>query len=345
MFPTRYFPVREFAPRYYPHFGSGAAPPPPDETPPDYGGTPVPRACFSFNQKERLIYIRPDGLKYPLHAPPVRVVMQEEGFGTPPLAYVTDKAPFQHGDNVRSFTLQPRPVQLVVLQNFRSRADYRDGRAAFLDVLRPNRITNLTNPGKLLAYLATGEKRQLDVFLDSGPGFTPSQGGWREWSFTEAIRFTAHDPTWYDPAQKSETFTGSATATFPMTFPVVFATFGWASNVAYLGTWEEYPSFNITGPITGLRIQNLTTGDQIVLETEIPSGMAVSIALRGRKTIMRSDGVNLLNTLSSDSDLTTFSLAPDPVASNGVNSIQVSGSGTSGPSSVTMYWYNRYFGI
>lgn len=257
-------------------------------------------ALFSRGSGERLVYIRPDGVKYRLHAPPNKVIMSEEGFGLPPLEYVVDRAPFQHGDTVRSFHLNPRPVQLVVLHNFCSRAEYWDGRASLLDAIRPNRVTDFQVPttGKLLYYLANGQKRQLDVLLDSGPGFAPPQGGWREWSFTEVLRFTAHDPAWYDPTVQVTSFAGSTPATFPMTFPVTFTSFGKQASVAYLGTWIEYPSFTVVGPISGLRIHNETTDKQLQLAYSLPAGLSLTITLQGIKSVEQSDGVNLLNYLT-----------------------------------------------
>lgn len=304
---------------------------------------------FSTGSGERLVYVRPDGVKYRLHAPPNKVVMSEEGFGLPPLEYVVDRAPFQHGDTVRSFHLNPRPVQLVVLHNFCSRAEYWDGRASLLDAIRPNRVTDFQTQavGKLLYYLANGQKRQLDVLPDSGPGFAPPQGGWREWSFMEVLRFTAHDPAWYDPAQQSAAFSiGSASAVvFPIVFPITFAETLSVSAITYAGSWLEYPSFTVAGPVTGLRIVNLTTGQVLQLNYSLPAGYSLTITLRGIKSIQRSDGVNLLNHLSDDSNLSTFALLPDPEAPGGINNIQVGGSGTTASTVITMHWHSRYIGI
>lgn len=302
-----------------------------------------------FKLNERLVYLRPTGVRYNLHAPPSSVVLQQEGFGAPPIEYVTDRAPFQHGDTVRSFHLASRPVQLVILQNFCSRADYWDGRARLLDTLRPNRITDFNNPGKLRYYLANGETRQLDVMPEAGPGFAPAQQGWRAWSFTETLRFTAHDPAWYDPTQQNVVFTAEATAAdqlvFPATFPITFYSFGGSAAIQYEGTWVEYPTLVLTGPIQSPLITNSATGDSIQLGYNISTGETVTITLRGVKSIVNQAGTNLLNYLTSDSDLTTFGLYPDPVATNGVNTISVSGSGTDNNSTVTIRYYNRYFGI
>lgn len=293
---------------------------------------------------ERLVYIRPDGTRYPLHAPPNRAVLAEEGFGTPPMEYTTDRAPFQHGDSVRSLALNPRAVQLTIIQNFCSRREYRDGRASLIDVLRPNRSTDFDVPGSLLAYLANSTKRQLDVLLDSGPGFAPPQGGWREWSFTEVLRFVAHDPLWYDPVQNTVVF-ADAFAVLPLVLPAPLAGFGVIGAVEYEGTWVEQPSFVVNGPMANPVITNETTGDKIELTTTIPGGDFVTYTLRGTKAIVRNDGLNLLNTLTPDSNLTTFGLEPDPTAPDGVNDITISGSGTTTATYAYMQWYSRYFGI
>lgn len=294
---------------------------------------------------ERLEYIKPDGGRVLLHAPPSSTVLSEEGFGTPPLDYVVDRSPFQNGDTVRTFTLGPRPVQLVVQQNFCGRSRYWDGRATLLDQIRPNRITDFSNPGKLRYYLANGNTRQLDVWLEAGPGFAPPQGGWREWTFTEVLRWMAHNPVWYDPTQQSLTFVPGTAGTFPMTFPVTFTTFGAVADVQYDGTWLEQPSIYVHGPVTGLHIHNHTTGDMIGFDRALQDDESIMIVLAGNPTVTSNNGDNWLSYISPDSDLTTFALVPDPQAPGGVNDIHVSGSSTGAGTDVTLYWYNRYFGI
>lgn len=298
---------------------------------------------------ERLVYVRPDGTQYNLHAPPSSVVMQTEGFGTPPIDYVVDRAPFQHGDTVRSYALGPRPVQLVVMQNFCSRADYWSGRSRLLDSIRPNRVSDFQSPGKLLYLLPNGLKRQIDVMLDEGPGFVPAQQGWRAWSFTEVLRFTAHDPAWYDPSQQSVVFDAQQTAddelVFPITFPITFESFGGTELITYAGTWLDYPTIIITGPATGFTIRNVTTDKEIGLNYSLTSGNTITIRLRRNISITLQDGTNLLNYVTADSDLTEFALVPDPEAPGGVNEIAVSADSISDDTTVTVQWYNRYIGI
>lgn len=300
----------------------------------------------SFRLNEQLQYIRPDGVKFRLHSPPAKAVLSSEGLGMPPLDYVTDRAPFQHGDTVRAYTLGPRPVQLVVLQNFCSRSEYWAGRAGLLNAIRPNRVTDFANPGKLLYLIPGGIKRQLDVMVDEGPGFQADQGGWRSWSFTEVLRFTAHDPAWYDPTLYTTSVVQSTgELVFPITFPIVFGGLGTTVPVTYAGTWLEYPTIVVTGPVTGPSIENTTTGKLLALATTIPAGMTATFVLRNQKTITRSDGLNLLPFLTSDSDLTEFALQPDPVASGGVNTLQISGSDSTAATSIQVRYYHRYIGI
>jgi hypothetical protein len=303
----------------------------------------------SFRQEERLIYIPPEGPQYLLHAMPWRAVLSEEGFGTPPIEYVTDRAPFQHGDVVRSFYLGPRAIQLIVLHNFCSRADYWQGREDFLRALRPRFYHTPPTPGKLLYYLSGRKKRQIDVFLESGPGFTPSEGGWREWTFIEAIRFVAHDPTWYDPAPRAQTLLYHEPAlnlTFPIEFPIVFdETAGIETYVIYEGSWLDYPTIDVVGPVTGWSLTNLVTGYNLGLTQPVPDGTTVTITLHGIKTVVDNFGNNWAHFLTSDSDLSSFALIPDPGAPGGRNDMQLSGTGTNAQSRVIVKWYSRYFGI
>ena len=302
-----------------------------------------------FKTEERLVYISAGGETYPLHSPPWRVVLQEEGFGVPPIEYVVDRAPFQHGDTVRSFYLGPRPIQLVVLHNFCSRAEYWQGRNDLIDILRPTIGEEPPRPGTLVYYMSGGKRRALNILLDSGPGFVPSEGGWREWSFTEALRFTAHDPVWFDPAARSQTLLYVTPATelvFPATFPIFFSeTAGLVNSVFYNGTWLEYPVIHVTGPVTGFTVTNLATGMKLGLTQPVLEDYTVTFDLRGIKTVTGSDGVNWSNAVSADSNLTSFALVPSPAVPAGVNEFLLGGTGTDNRTRVVVEYFERYMGI
>ena len=62
----------------------------------------------SLSNQDRITYITPDGVEYML-SPPVWV-LQEDGFGMPPIEYVTQRGPLQHGETVKNLFLRPRTI-------------------------------------------------------------------------------------------------------------------------------------------------------------------------------------------------------------------------------------------
>lgn len=294
---------------------------------------------------ERYLYIAPEGKVYDL-----KNVMSAEGEGLPPLDYVTQRGPFQHGETVHDYFLRPRTVQLIVRKDFRNRMAYWEGRSRLLDLLKPNRQTGqgMTNPGTLRKILPDGSKRDLDCYLTQGPDFNPRGSGWDEWAFTESLRFVAYNPVWYNPTQKSLVLTSAnSQLVFPITFPITFTGFAVSGTAAYKGTWIEYPTITITGPLNGVNIQNTSTNERIILTHNIAAGQTATLDLTyGMKTIELNDGTNLMPYVTSDSDLAAFHLGADPEVANGNNSILVSGGGdTPGVTMVAMLWKDRYIGI
>jgi hypothetical protein len=85
-------------------------------------------------------------------------------------------------------------------------------------------------------------------------------------------------------------------------------------------------------------IQNLTAGVKLDLDYSVPDAQTVLIDLRyGYKTILLG-ATNLLQYLSSDSDLEDFYLLPDPDATAGNNTISVAGTGANANTLVKLGW-------
>jgi hypothetical protein len=156
------------------------------------------------------------------------------------------------------------------------------------------------------------------------------------------------------------TFTPDASLVFPITFtPGVSITFGGglidvSTNLDYIGTWASLPTIVITGPINNPRIDNVTTGEKIELSTIIGLGRTVTIDLAfGQKTITDDLGNNLLGSLTTDSDLGTWHIAPTPEAPQVAgqprptarNVIRLRGDTPTGSTSVEVRYFTRYFGI
>jgi hypothetical protein len=288
---------------------------------------------------ERLTYFTPDNVEFMLSSP--WYVIQEDGFGMPPLEFVTQRGPFQHGEIVKSVWLRPRIIQLLVRREACSRSEYWDLRAALINTLRPNRTTDHT-PGRLRKYLANGQVRELFAYPSEGPSF-PSHdpNEWQQFSVQDTIRFTCYDPVARDPTVRSRAYISSGPiGLFPITFPYAIGSFGASNPIVYSGNWDTFPTIVINGPATGTMIKNLTTGEQISFSYSIPSGHSATFDLAyGRKTVTLDDGTNVVGYVTSDSDLGAFHLQ------SGSNDMQIFATGTSAVSSVVLSWYDRYIGV
>ena len=341
--------------------------PPPEIVPPGGSYMPSPGAAPGT-----VVAITPDGEEFELMSPGIgevsgttgfagRYMMSFSGFGLAPIQYVSQRGPNQDGETVRDFHLTPRVVQLLERAQFRSRGEWWDGRADILNHLRPNRqlVATDTVPFVLRIVTTNGDIRDLHVFIQEGPLFEPRNvDEWDEWAWQEVLRFIAHDPLWFDPAQVSLSLAIglSDELVFPITFPIEFGggAIDVTTNLDYVGTWATLPTIVIVGPLDGPIIDNETTGEKIQLDRAIGPDRTVTIDLAfGQKTIVDDLGNNLLGSLSTDSDLGTFHIAATPEATQvlgqprptGRNVIRLRGANPTGSTSVVFQYYTRYFGI
>jgi hypothetical protein len=271
------------------------------------------------------------------------------GWGMPSIDYITQQGPYQHGVTVLDYRLQPRTIQLTHRKIACNRQGYWDDRYSLVDKLRPNhQLPNTFGPGRLRKTLPDGSIRDIKVLIEQGPTFAPrSRDAWDEYSFTETLRFIAHNPIIFNPAVQSQSWTSEQLNhwVLPWSFPSEFI-FGSSIlsetvNVAYTGNWLSYPTIYITGPIQNPIINNNTTNEKIELNYNVPAGVTIIINLEyGLKTVVDSLGNNLIGVLTTDSDLATFHIAPYPEAPMGVNSLTASGTGAAAFStSITIKWY------
>lgn len=302
--------------------------------------------------REFTLYISPDGKEYHFNTHLDKFMYPVTGLGMAPIEYLTQRSPFQHGETLLNYFLQPRVIQLIHRRNAPGRDALWNIRSDIINHLRPNRQTaNSLNTGVLRKIYPSGEMRDISVLIQAGPSFDPNQGQWDEWSFQDTIRFIAFDPTFFDPTSISNTWSVSRIAelTFPITFPIRFGTGDMreTKTILYTGTWLAYPTFVITGPITGPLIANLTTGETIQVNYIVSAGETVTISLEyGNKSVVNNLGTNLIGSISVDSDMATFHMAPDPEAPGGENQIRISGSGVQyGTTQVAMTYNTRYIGI
>lgn len=283
------------------------------------------------------------------------------GWGMPPIRYITQRGPFQHGQTALDYRLEPRIIQYLHRKTGACRNDYWDNRSSLINAIRPNRQSaNSFDPGRLRKILPDGSIRDLYVFLELGPAFSPrSNDEWDEYAIEETIRFIAHNPIAFNPDLESAVwevenldnliFYESPDYEDRAVFPIWFGTSSLSDTitVSYNGTWLTYPIITITGPLDNPKITNNTTNEKVELSYSVSAGETVTINLEyGQKTVENNTGINLIGTVTSDSDVATFSIVPDPTASNGENEIGVFGSNAVlGDTEVVLKYNERYIGI
>jgi hypothetical protein len=303
-------------------------------------------------QLEFTQYIAPDGEVYNFDNRVDKFITPIGGLGMPPIRYVTQRGPFQHGETLLDYFLEPRLIQVRHRRVSHNRNDFWTHRNDILNHLRPNRQSiNSLASGQLRKTFPDGRVRDIDVLVEQGPTFDRGGAGWDEWATDDIIRFIAHNPTFYDPTQVSTSFDFSTfeELVFPIDFPIAFfaTSFDETDTLVYSGSWLSYPEIIMTGPMNNPIITNTTTGEKIELDYNISSGEIVTVTTNyGNKTVTNGDGDNLIGTLTTDSDLATFHIAPDPEAPDGNNVFRAQGSGAdSSVTNMVVKYYTRYIGI
>lgn len=128
--------------------------------------------------------------------------------------------------------------------------------------------------------------------------------------------------------------------------PFMAGTAGTVANtltIPYEGNLPEYPTLSLSGPIANAVITNTATGEVLDFTgSTINAGTTYVIDTRyGYKTVLYGT-VSKRDQLSDDSDLGTWHIAPDPVATGGTNIITVNGSGNGTATALSIVYYNRF---
>lgn len=302
------------------------------------------------------------GKVYKLNSMYDKWLMSFTGLGMPPIQYITQRGPQQHGSQLLDFRLQERFIQYIHRRKGCNASDYWDNRSDIINWIRPNRqAVNCFSSGRLRVVMPNNKTRDIMAIIQDGPAFAAKDPSiWDAWSFTEALRFKCHDPTWFNPARSSVTWTVTTISGLlfydvgledHLIFPdnAIFSSdilSGTEISVPYTGTWFGYPTIVITGPIIAPTITNTLLGIKISLNYEVSVGEVITITTDyGNKTITNQLGTSLIGTKTTDSDM-NFYLAPDPTAPGGINTFTATGSGASELlTSIVMYYNTRDIGI
>lgn len=298
---------------------------------------------------ELVQFIRPDGQVINLNSPPNRGIRNMEGWGRPPMATASIKSPYQHGENLISYRLNPRTITLDMYYKGDTRSDWFNERAKLVNQLGMN-ATNPNNPELGILrweYIKDNQyvTRDLDCYMSDGLKFDNSRQ-WHNFGLVEPLTFIAPNPIIYDPTLVTviiDTFTEELI--LPVTFPFLLGTEIATQNITYTGTWFTYPIIEIDGYTTGVTITNTTTGSSLKLGYFIETGRTVTIDTTfGNKSVTDDLGNNLINYLI-DSDLNQFEIVHDPLVAGGVNSFYIQVEDTNASTEIRIKYYTRYYGI
>lgn len=303
-----------------------------------------------FTADEQLTFIRSDGEEFLLNMPPTRAVMNMTGWGKPVETMHSISGPFQHGNTVVSYRLNPRTISLDLYHRECSRDEWHTGRSRLVNQMGLNNASSNSPVSGVLKWeyfidsvLIT---RCLDVFLTKGLGFTPLSG-WQKNAVLESLEFTAPNPVIYDPTERTSTVSSFTLGlVFPATFPVVLGSYGGSATIVYTGTWETTPQIAITGPAAGVYIANATTGKEIRFDYSISGLETVTFTLtQNNVSVVNNYGDDLISYVLDESDLNEFNLQPSSIVAGGSNVINVYVGGAAVPTTVVLTYLNRFYGI
>ena len=267
-----------------------------------------------------------------------------DGIGMPPVEHRTERGPDQDGETYLGSVLRPR---VITFDMFLTAADElgvwacRDVMLELLLALQQGFYARVERPD--------GSYRQIQLRYLSGLELAIDHRNWTRYQ-PAAFQAVAYDPLWYDPVASVWAYAlspGVGTFSFPLGLPAGFGGTGVDVTEArtYAGTWRVFPIIYVTPPIDNLVIENLTTNEQLDL-TGYSITQALTMDLRyGHKTITLADGTNVIDKLTTGSDIATWHLAPHPEALGGVNSIRVQGANATSETQVRIQFNTRYGGI
>lgn len=253
-------------------------------------------------------------------------VVSVQNIGVPLVRRLTERGPFQDGDTDIGFRLDARLVNLVLVSVSPTRASADAVRTVLWQWFKPART-----PAILRCTKDDGITRQIDVH-PVGVIDAPIMEEERIGAFQRyAVQMRASLPVWYDPVPGVyNAIGGASTGSYGFQIPMLINWVMVSSSeidadlaIPYQGSWPVFPKIILYGPASGVEINNMTTGEILnfpALTLLADQWIEIDLAY-GAKTIIDQAGANRIAALSSNSDLATWHLAPDPDAPGGVNEI------------------------
>lgn len=266
------------------------------------------------------------------------------GNGVGPVQRHEESRPQRHGSTDLGFTVTKRYLNLALMCRGATLAavdGYRDDLEAIL-------TPSVSTPILFRITRDNGTVRQINVHME---GLTPFDHTFEDRlgaSQKTVVRFGCPDPIFYDPVLKQflMIISGSGLAV-PTPVPTTFDLLGTANiaeTLTYNGTFPEYPTILIAGPITDPVLTNVSTGKVLDFTgTTISDGEAYTITLNPDEKGIESDvDGDRIQDLTDDSDFNTWALVGAPEVANGENSIRLQGSSVGANTLAIISYYERY---
>lgn len=263
-----------------------------------------------------------DGVKG-LHMPPIRRVHQA-------VADVPGTRLMALEHDMRSFDL---PIAIRGGSEEELRALMRAWRQRFDPRRGDSQLIVTTLDGLLLALTCRyAQGLEVDESSQSGrsAGFQPA-----------VLTFEADDPYWYDVGEQTQSWVVGGT--IPTWFqsgnilPIVLgaSSLSGETTLDVGGEVQTWPIWTIAGPASGIVVANLTTGQTFGWGSTLVDTDVLTVDTRpGIKQV-------LLNGGPAQDALTSYDLWP---LVTGANDVQVSVSGATAGSQVSVSWHNAYLG-
>lgn len=267
------------------------------------------------------------------------------GIGMMPVRRLEQRGPLQNGVTDRGYRLDPRTIIMSMYIKGSSYSNLYTKRSTLLNMFKPR------NTAGTLRFTLDDTVREIKGhYIGDVLGMEDNSRTYL--TKRVAVALKCPDPRWYDPNLKTTSFAlGGGSDTFTVAFEVPFnigaSTIDTTNTVTYNGNIKAYPTIRITGPITDPVITHTQTDYKLDFTgITIAAGDYYEIDLGySENTIEDSSGTNVLDELTTDSDLIEFAIEPAPNVPDGVNSINVTGSSVSEATSVLISYYEYYLGI
>lgn len=275
-------------------------------------------------------------------------VVKIDGIDLAAVDPITEQGPLQDGDTDIDMRLNPRVVQMLLQAVTRNAPyDHESNRALFNKIFAPSRVL-----GTLQITYDNGRQYAITARCLGNAGI--ARGLEEDRLMRAGVAFRCPDPLWYNPNEHVLSFgiaAGGGSFQVPTMVPTGLgaSTLNQTLTIDYSGTYREFPIINIYGPITNPKIVNAATGKKIDFTgISLVAGDYYTVDLRyGRKYVYKNGVTTDVRTgeTTTDSQLATFAIEADPIATDGSNPITVTGTGVNSFTQVYVRYFDRYAGI